>query len=167
MPASILSVRNLRKFFPIPGGWLGKDAHYVRAVDDVSFDLAPGETLGLVGESGCGKTTAGRVIMGLEKATQGEVRLNNSQNLALLTPKEWRPFRRQIQMIFQDPYSSLNPRMTVGAIISEPIAVHGLAKNRAERRDRVASLFEQVGLPADAMERYPHEFSGGQRQRVG
>jgi oligopeptide/dipeptide ABC transporter ATP-binding protein len=162
----ILTVRDVRKYFPVRGRWFSRERRLLRAVDGVSFDLGPGETLGLVGESGCGKTTTGRVILGLEPATSGEVRIGDSANLTQLTQRQWFPYRRRIQMIFQDPYSSLNPRMTVGAMVGEPLSVHRLARGAA-RRDRVVELLEQVGLPAEAMNHFPHEFSGGQRQRIG
>jgi oligopeptide transport system ATP-binding protein len=161
-----LRVRGLRKDFPLRGGVLPTVRRFLRAVDDVSFDLKQGETLGLVGESGCGKTTTGRCIVGLDRPTNGEIRLDDSPNLAQLGRSEWLPYRRRIQMVFQDPYSSLNPRMTIGDIVGEPLAVYRLVPRR-ERRDRVAQLLERVGLSPDASERFPHEFSGGQRQRIG
>jgi oligopeptide/dipeptide ABC transporter ATP-binding protein len=164
----ILRVRNLRKFYPVQGGWFGPSTRgqAVRAVDGVSFDIAPGETLGLVGESGCGKTTIGRVLLGLDPATSGEVYLGGSPDLMQLSRAEWMPYRRRMQMIFQDPYSSLNPRLTAGDIVAEALTTHRLARG-AELERRVSEIFEQVGLPADARHRYPHEFSGGQRQRIG
>ncbi|MBN1867251.1 ABC transporter ATP-binding protein [Candidatus Sumerlaeota bacterium] len=169
MPESpaLLRVRDLRKHFPVRS-WFSRrsQGRFVRAVDGVSFDIAAGETLGLVGESGCGKTTTGRMILGLETPTSGELRLGDSPDLARLSRRDWFPYRRRVQMIFQDPYSSLNPRMTVGAIVGEALSVHRLASRR-DRRDRVADLFRQVGLDPDTMDRFPHEFSGGQRQRVG
>jgi oligopeptide transport system ATP-binding protein len=163
----ILEVRNLVKHFPAAGGGLvRKSGGVVRAVDGVSFSIRSGETLGLVGESGCGKTTTGRCILQLERPTSGQV-IFEGQDLTGLTEAELRPFRRKLQVIFQDPYSSLNPRMTVGQIIGEPVKVHGLAPERRRRAERVAELLSVVGLLPALAERYPHELSGGQRQRVG
>lgn len=162
----ILRVRNLRKFFPIKKGLFSRTVNYVRAVDEVSFDLYRRETLGLVGESGCGKTTLGRAIIQLIRPTSGEVYCEDSPNLATLSNRQLFPYRRRIQMIFQDPYSSLNPRMTVGAIVGEPLAIHRLAKGH-ERQRRVSELLEAVGLEPAHAKRFPHEFSGGQRQRIG
>jgi len=164
-PEPILRAKNIRKHFYRTGAWRSSRAA-LRAVENVSLELFPGETLGLVGESGCGKTTTGRVIMGLEPATGGEVYLEDSPNLLTVSPRKWFPWRRKIQMVFQDPYSSLNPRMTVGSMIGEALAIHRICPRR-ERRERVARLLEQVGLGADAMDRYANEFSGGQRQRIG
>ncbi|HPS01962.1 MAG TPA: ATP-binding cassette domain-containing protein [Candidatus Sumerlaeota bacterium] len=145
-----------------PGTW----SQQVQAVRDVSFNLAAGETLGLVGESGCGKTTTGRLILGLDKASSGDVRLGESPNLLELRGRQWHPYRRRIQMVFQDPDSSLNPRMTAGAIVAEALTTHQRL-SRVEREKRIEELFEQVGLPADSRQHFPHEFSGGQRQRIG
>jgi oligopeptide transport system ATP-binding protein len=138
----------------------------VRAVDGVSLAIAPGETLGLVGESGCGKSTLGRTLLRLYEPTRGQV-LYDGKDLTRLPASELRPYRRHLQMIFQDPYASLNPRMTVGATLSEPLEIHALAPNKAARSERVAELLAKVGLRPDAARRYPHEFSGGQRQRIG
>jgi oligopeptide transport system ATP-binding protein len=162
---TLLEVKNLRTHFPVKRGLLGRTVGYVRAVDDVSFRLGRGKTLGLVGESGCGKTTAGRTILRLIPATSGAV-LFDGQPVFDLTPGELRPLRRHMQIIFQDPYGSLNPRMTVGGIVGEPLRIHGLARGR-ELEDRVSRLLEQVGLSPAYRNRYPHEFSGGQRQRIG
>ncbi len=153
----ILEVNNLTKFFPTPSG-------LVHSVDGVSFSVARGETLGLVGESGCGKTTTGRTIIRLYDPTSGSINFDG-QDITRLTPKEMLPFRKRIQMIFQDPYASLNPRMTVGDIIREPLIIHGFPKD--EHSDRVAHLLKLVGLNSGQAGRYPHEFSGGQRQRIG
>ncbi len=164
---TILRVRDLKKHFPIRKGLFSKVVAHVKAVDGVDFDLKKGETLGLVGESGCGKTTAGRLILKLIEPSGGEVYLGDSPNLAKLSNRAWLPYRRRIQMIFQDPFSSLNPRMPVGTIIGEALAIHKLTPAGAARRQRVADLIEQVGLNPDAAKRFPHEFSGGQRQRIG
>jgi oligopeptide/dipeptide ABC transporter ATP-binding protein len=164
----LLQVQNLCKGFPVKRNWLKPDTwnQQVQAVRDVSFNLAAGETLGLVGESGCGKTTTGRLILGLEKASSGVVRLGESPNLLELRGREWLPYRRRIQMVFQDPDSSLNPRMTAEAIVAEALTTHQRL-SRVEREKRIEELFEQVELPADSRQRLPHEFSGGQRQRIG
>ena len=153
----ILEVNNLTKFFHTPSG-------LVHSVDGVSFSLARGETLGLVGESGCGKTTTGRTIIRLYDPTSGRINFDG-KDITALTPKQMLPFRKRLQMIFQDPYASLNPRMTVGDIIREPLIIHGFPKD--EHSDRVAHLLRLVGLNAEQAGRYPHEFSGGQRQRIG
>ena len=163
--APLLEVRELKKYFPIRAGLLGRIRNYVKAVDGVSFDVRAGETLGLVGESGCGKTTVGRSVLRLIEPTAGTVKFRG-QDIRPLRGKALRSLRREIQIIFQDPYSSLNPRMTVEQIVGEALTVHGLASG-ADRRQRVGELLERCGLPARAMGRYPHEFSGGQRQRVG
>ena len=162
----LLKVRNLVKHFPIKGGLLKREVERVHAVDGVSLDLATGETLGLVGESGCGKSTTGRCILRLIEPTSGEVWFEG-KDVTALERDDLRRLRRDMQIIFQDPFASLNPRMTVGAIIGEALIVHKLAKNAAEFRARVAELLEAVGLNPDYMRRYPHEFSGGQRQRIG
>ena len=162
---NLLEVTDLVKYFPIKKGLLSRTVGHVKAVDGVSFSLRTGEVLGLVGESGCGKTTTGRTILRLIEATSGSVRFDGKEVLTL--PKaELRSLRRGMQIIFQDPYSSLNPRLTVGSIISEALTIHGLAKGAAAR-ERVAELLRLVGLSPDHARRYPHEFSGGQRQRIG
>ncbi len=162
-----MEVRHLKKYFPVTaGGALQRVVGLVKAVDDVSFTVGRGETLGLVGESGCGKTTTGRCLLQLERPTAGEI-LFEGQDLARLSAADLRPLRRHVQIIFQDPYSSLNPRMTVAQILGEPLRVHGLAPQRAAAAARVAELLDVVGLPPAVAERYPHELSGGQRQRVG
>jgi oligopeptide transport system ATP-binding protein len=162
----LLEVRNLVKHFSVGGGLFGGHQGTVRAVDGVSFALRRGETLGLVGESGCGKTTTGRCILQLERPTGGQV-IFEGRDLAALSDAELRPLRRRAQVIFQDPYASLNPRMTVGQILAEPLAVHGLVPSREGRRKRVRDLLSRVGLLPQHADRYPHQMSGGQRQRVG
>ena len=162
---ALLEVKNLKKHFPIKKGILSRTVGHVRAVDGISFTLKRGETLGLVGESGCGKTTVGRSIMRLIEPTSGQVNFNG-QDLLGLCKEELRQVRASFQIIFQDPFSSLNPRMNVGQIIAEPIKNH-LKEPRAEIKKRVAYLMEKVGLHPEQMNRYPHEFSGGQRQRIG
>jgi oligopeptide/dipeptide ABC transporter ATP-binding protein len=162
----ILEVRNLVKHFPVGGGLFGGPAAVVKAVDGVSFSIRRGETLGLVGESGCGKTTTGRAILRLDPPTSGEV-IFEGRDMATLTDAEMRAMRRRMQVIFQDPYSSLNPRMTVGQIIAEPLSVHRIVPDRTARHDRVQDLLRHAGLLPTMARRYPHELSGGQRQRVG
>jgi len=166
----ILEVKNLRKFFPVQKGILRKIVGQVRAVDDVSISINKGETVSIVGESGCGKTTTARCIMRAIDPTSGEIKFNTKNgeiiDLASLSRDEVRPYRDDIQMIFQDPFSSLNPRMTLFDIVGEPLLVNGM-KNRKEREDRVAELMGQVGLRPEYMQRFPHAFSGGQRQRIG
>ncbi len=163
----IVQVRNLKMYFPVTAGIIfQRRVADVKAVDDVSFDVYRGETLGLVGESGCGKTTLGRLILLLYKPTAGSI-IFDGKDLTTLKAGELRRMRRHMQMIFQDPYASLNPRMTVGNIIAEPLIIHGLAKNRKERQERVQELMRVVGLNPYYANRYPHEFSGGQRQRIG
>ena len=161
----LLSLQELRKFFPVKRGVFSRTIGHVRAVDGVSFDVARGQTLGLVGESGCGKTTTARVILRLEDADGGSVWFNGDDILSY-KGAQLRALRREIQAIFQDPYSSLNPRKTVWDIVSEPVRVHRVCAPN-EMRDRVIQTLEKVGLRADHMRRYPHEFSGGQRQRIG
>src|SRR5258705_6720464 len=163
---AILEVRNLVKHFQIGGGLFGGRAATVKAVDGVSFAIRRGETLGLVGESGGGKTTTGRCILQLERPTSGQI-VFEGRDLTRLGEDELRPVRRKMQVIFQDPYSSLNPRMTVGQIIAEPIAVHGIVADRAQRARRVREILSHVGLLPQHAHRYPHQLSGGQRQRVG
>jgi peptide/nickel transport system ATP-binding protein len=163
--APLLEVNNLVKFFPIRGGLLSRVVANVKAVNDVSFKIQKGEVLGLVGESGSGKTTAGRAILRLIEPTSGEVKFNGV-DVVKLSKAEMREYRKKMQIIFQDPFASLNPRMTVGDIIGEALMIHNLASGQA-RVDRVADLLRRVGLSPDHMRRYPHEFSGGQRQRIG
>ena len=162
----LLEVRNLVKYFHISGGLFGGREGVVRAVDDVSFAIHRGETLGLVGESGCGKTTTGRCILQLERPTHGQI-LFEGRDLATLGREELRAVRRRMQVIFQDPYSSLNPRMTVGQIVAEPLAVHRIVPDPVKREARVQELLGHVGLLPQHARRYPHQLSGGQRQRVG
>ena len=166
----LLEVKNLKKYFPIRKGLLRRLAGHVRAVDDVSFAIRKGETLSLVGESGCGKTTTSRCILRALDPTAGQIRYRSNEStvvdLAELPKSRLRPLRRQMQMIFQDPFSSLNPRMTLFDIISEPLVVNNVGTPQS-RRERVAELLELVGLPPEFMNRYPHAFSGGQRQRIG
>lgn len=165
--SALVEVRGLRKHFPVFRGLIARRVvGWVKAVDDVSFFIRRGETLGLVGESGCGKTTAGRCILQLDRPTAGEV-FFAGQDLARMSDAELRPLRRKMQIVFQDPYSSLNPRMTIGQIIGEPILVHRIAPNGGECRNRVEELLQVVGLNPLMAGRYPHELSGGQRQRVG
>ncbi len=166
MSDALLSVRGLTKHFPVRGGLLRREVDRVHAVDGVSFDIAPGETLGLVGESGCGKSTTGRCIMRLIEPSAGEIWFGG-QDVTELEGEALRTVRRDLQIIFQDPFASLNPRHTVGGIVGEAMVIHGLAASRREREERVADLLETVGLKADHMRRFPHEFSGGQRQRIG
>ena len=161
----LLDVRDLKKHFPIRKGIIAHTVVQVQAVDGVSFTIGEGESLGLVGESGCGKSTVGKTVLRLIEPTAGQIILKG-RDITGLSKSEMRPIRRQIQMVFQDPYSSLNPRVHAGDIVAEPLRVHGLG-NGAERREQVKALFERVGLRADQMKNFPHEFSGGQRQRVG
>jgi oligopeptide transport system ATP-binding protein len=163
----LLEVKNLKMYFPVTSGLLVQHTvGYIKAVDDISFIVRRGETLGLVGESGCGKTTTGRCILQIYQPTAGTVRFGD-QDLCSMTGRELRGIRRQMQMIFQDPYGSLDPRMTAGDIIGEPLIVHGLSKNRREYHERVSELLSIVGLRPSMADRFPHEFSGGQRQRIG
>jgi oligopeptide/dipeptide ABC transporter ATP-binding protein len=166
-PEPLVEVRNLTKHFPLGGGGiLGGPRRWIRAVDGVSFTIQPGETLGLVGESGCGKTTTGRSILRLVEPTGGEVRFDG-EDLRAMDAAGLRRLRRRAQMVFQDPFSSLNPRMTAGALLEEVLKVHRLGGDHPGRRRRIAELLERVGLHAEHRSRYPHEFSGGQRQRLG
>jgi oligopeptide transport system ATP-binding protein len=167
MPESdvLLRVRNLKKHFPITGGLLSRQVGAVKAVDGISFEIKPGETLGLVGESGCGKSTAGRAILQLQRPTSGQVFFED-HDLMKLNAEELRRLRPKMQMIFQDPYASLNPRHSVGKIVGEPLVIHGIMKGK-ELEDRVAELLNLVGMNPAYMRRFPHEFSGGQRQRIG
>lgn len=160
MSKNLIEVEGLKKYFNVGGG------NVLKAVNDISFSIAEGETLGLVGESGCGKSTAGRTILRLYEPTGGSVRFNGV-DINQLSPKKMKAMRRDMQMIFQDPYASLNPRFTVTDIIGEALDIHGMAGSRAERKKRVEELLDMVGLNPDHATRYPHEFSGGQRQRIG
>jgi oligopeptide transport system ATP-binding protein len=162
----IARVESLRKSFRGPSRGLGRGHAELRAVDGVTLDVLPGETLGLVGESGCGKSTLGRLFLRLQEPTSGRVFFEGTE-ITSLTQSALRPFRSKMQIIFQDPYSSLNPRMTVRSALAEALAVHGLAGSASEEHDRIAALLERVGLRPEHMRRYPHEFSGGQRQRIG
>jgi oligopeptide transport system ATP-binding protein len=163
----LVQIENLKKYFPVTRGMVfQRRTGFVRAVDGISFSIAQGETLGLVGESGCGKTTAGRTILGLYPATDGVIKINGL-NVRTARGKELMVFRQKSQMIFQDPFASLNPRWTVNAIVSEPLRVHKLLKTEKERSERVKELLTLVGLSGSLVNRFPHEFSGGQRQRIG
>ena len=162
----ILQIKNLKTYFPIKNGFFGGVSDHVKAVDNITFDVYPGETLGLVGESGCGKTTCGRTIISLEEPTEGEM-IYKGKDIAKMNADELRIFRKDVQIIFQDPYSSLNPRMTIGNAIMEPMQVHGILENDEQRKKRVEELLARVSLDPAHFYRYPHEFSGGQRQRIG
>ena len=163
--APALEVRDLKKHFPVKKGLLRRTIGHVYAVDGVSFSIREGETLGLVGESGCGKSTVGRAILRLVEPTSGSIKIEG-QEITGLSKKELRPYRREMQIIFQDPFSSLDPRMTAGDIVGEPLKVHGVGSSK-ERRERVAEIFARVGLRQAQMDNFPHQFSGGQRQRIG
>lgn len=164
---NLVEVKDLKMYFPVSSGLLfQRTTANIKAVDGVSFDIKRGETLGLVGESGCGKTTTGRCILQLYKPTEGSIKFDDRE-LMSMGSRELRSMRREMQVIFQDPYSSLNPRMTAGNIIGEPLVVHGLVDNKVEYKERVASLLQNVGLNPYMADRFPHEFSGGQRQRIG
>lgn len=158
---ALVDVRNLKQYFPVSSGLLKKK--FIKAVDGVSFHIEKGETLGLVGESGCGKTTTGRSILRLYEPTEGSIHYDGTD----ITKVKMLPYRRKMQIVFQDPYASLNPRMTVGDIVGEPIDIHKLASSKAERSEKVMRMLEHVGLNSEHANRYPHEFSGGQRQRIG
>lgn len=165
MADKILEVKNLKKYFPVESK-VRVEPKSVKAVDDVSFDVYRNETLSIVGESGCGKSTTGRCLIGLNKPTSGEV-IYNGKNIVGISDKEQRVLCKDLQMIFQDPYSSLNPRMTIGSILEEPLIIHKICKTKEERMQRVFDMLEKVGMRRDHYYRYPHEFSGGQRQRIG
>lgn len=165
MSNPILKVTDLKVHFPVAGGVFSKK-QVVKAVDGLNFEIMPGETFGLVGESGCGKSTTGRAIVKIYTPTEGKVEFNG-EDITKIKGKELSEFRKNVQMIFQDPYASLNPRMTVGEIIREPMDIHNIFSTKKEREDRVRELLEIVGLKPDHIRRYPHEFSGGQRQRIG
>ena len=162
----LLEVRNLRTWFPVTGGVFRRHVDDIKAVDDVSFTVEAGTTVGLVGESGSGKSTIGKTILKLVPATSGQI-LFDGRDVLPMAENEFRPIRREIQMIFQDPFGSLNPRHTIFQIVGEALEIHFPAMSRDDRRERVSELMRQVGLKPDMMERYPHEFSGGQRQRIG
>ena len=166
MPSPLLHVDHLKVYFPILGGVFRHKIGEVKAVDDVSFEIQKGQTVGLVGESGSGKTTIGRAIIRLTQPTSGSITYEDT-DITKLSASEFRPWRKKIQIIFQDPYNSLNPRLSIFEIIGEALEIHFPQMNRVERREKVATLLEKVGLKRDHLDRYPHEFSGGQRQRIG
>ncbi len=163
---ALLEVKNLKVYFPIMGGVIRHKVGEVKAVDDVSFTIEAGETVGLVGESGSGKTTVGRAVLRLLEPTAGEIRFDGC-DITNASHHELRPLRKQMQMVFQDPFGSLNPRMTIASIVGEALKIHFVQMDRNARRDRIAELLRRVGLKPEHMNRYPHEFSGGQRQRIG
>ena len=163
---SLIRVQGLKVHFPIRSGWLQRETDAVKAVDDVSFEIPEGKTLGLVGESGSGKSTTARALLKLVKHTAGEAFYKDREILSL-PESEFRPLRKDLQMVFQDPFGSLNPKMTIESILGEPLSIHFKEMNRSQRADCAAALLNRVGLAPEAMDRYPHEFSGGQRQRIG
>ena len=165
MADNLLVVRGLKQYYPVKGG-LGKEPSYVKAVDNVDFEVRRGEVFGIVGESGCGKSTLGKSICKLIEPTEGSIVLDGEE-ISKYTPKQMRPIRKKVQMVFQDPYASLNPRMSVRDIVAEPLIIHGLTKTREETDQKVVELLRRVGLDDYHANRYPHEFSGGQRQRIG
>ena len=165
MADNLLVVRGLKQYYPVKGG-MGKEPSYVKAVDNVDFEVRRGEVFGIVGESGCGKSTLGKSICKLIEPTEGSIVLDGEE-ISKYTPKQMRPVRKKVQMVFQDPYASLNPRMSVRDIVAEPLIIHGLTKTREETDQKVVELLRRVGLDDYHANRYPHEFSGGQRQRVG
>ena len=162
----LIEIKNLKKYFEIKKGFFGRDVKYLKAVDDISFYIRRGETLGLVGESGCGKSTIGRTIIRLYKPTDGEI-IYNGKDISEIPKRKLKEYRKKMQMIFQDPYASLNSRMTVSDIIGESLDIHGLYSSKEERQEKIFALLKTVGLSKDHASRYPHEFSGGQRQRIG
>lgn len=166
MAKVLLHTENLKKYYPVRTGLLGNKTEYVKSVDGVSFEVNEGEVFGIVGESGCGKSTLGKVICNLVDKTEGEITIND-KNLSSLSKREMREIRKDIQMVFQDPYASLNPRMSVRDIVAEPLIIHSLASGKEKIDEKVVELLQLVGLDAYHAQRYPHEFSGGQRQRVG
>ena len=165
-PAPLLEVRDLRKHFPVGGGLFGRGRQQLRAIDGLSFSIRPGEILSLVGESGSGKSTVGRTALRLLEPTEGSIRFKG-EDITNLSRARLRPLRRQMQLVFQDPYASLNPRMTVERIVASPLEIHGIGETQAERMEKVAEALRLVGLLPQHAQRYPHEFSGGQRQRIG
>ena len=162
----LLQTKDLKKYYPVKSGMLGTKTEYVKSVDGVTFEVIQGEVFGIVGESGCGKSTLGKLICNLTDKTDGEI-IINGKNISEFSKKEMRNMRKNIQMVFQDPYASLNPRMSVRDIIAEPLIIHNLAHGREETDNKVVELLRYVGLDSYHAQRYPHEFSGGQRQRIG
>ena len=166
MTEPLLSVIDLKTHFRTKASWMFGEKQLIKAIDGISFDIAPGEVLSLVGESGCGKSTVGRTLTHLEQATSGRA-LFEGRDFLVMSPNEFRPLRREIQMIFQDPFASLNPRLTIEQTLGEPLFIHGLCKTWDEARAKIAVMLETVGMDPLVMKRHPHEFSGGQRQRIG